>query len=592
MEHLGDARRLGKLSEPRRNNYFYGKLLDELHFRMEQDYFNGKRWLLNRLILGEGVVCGLDVTIQDGKLCMTPGVAIDALGREIVVPAAVCIDPWTVTDDCGQPTRELSKNEEHEVYLCLAYKECAADFTPVLVTDCNTPEQCTPGTIVESFCLLVRETKPPTTSHEGEPPALPDRPKPELCSALINGVDSSGRREDVCKVLSTDPCAIPSENPCVVLAGVTLKDDGTIGNEADEFDRCSHRPVVYSNAVLFDLILCLAERIEECCGQTKKLEKVSGDNQTAPVKGRVSDPLIVRVLENGVPVANERVVFEVEAGGGQIGAEAANLSSRFETLSMADGKAQLPFWNLGPNPGENRTAARIAAGAPAKIIFQATAKLVDVILPVVTDIWPTNGAALERADAERLISDTGGLKLTFNREMNGDNLGDPDPWLGLWLVRSTPSGFVVREVPPSIRVFRIGLIPRGPVPTRASSTVSYKLSFPVAVAPDQLNGLFFLVVIRAAGSNIADTASVLLDADFAGTALDFTMIGLSRESYTVGLIDALWNVPFDQGHEFSPDLFADKIAALASLPATGSGNGTPGGLFHSWFAPLPPEGQG
>src|SRR3970282_1579003 len=54
-----DLERLAKLESPTRNRYFYGKLLTERHFDLEQRYFNRKRWLLNRLTLGSGVICGL-----------------------------------------------------------------------------------------------------------------------------------------------------------------------------------------------------------------------------------------------------------------------------------------------------------------------------------------------------------------------------------------------------------------------------------------------------------------------------------------------------------------------------------------------------
>src|SRR5687767_12237196 len=83
-----------ELEAPRRNNFYYGKLMDVLHFQMEQDYGNAKRALMNRLGLGDGVLCGLAVTAVDDTICVSPGVAVDALGREIVVAAPVCIDPW------------------------------------------------------------------------------------------------------------------------------------------------------------------------------------------------------------------------------------------------------------------------------------------------------------------------------------------------------------------------------------------------------------------------------------------------------------------------------------------------------------------
>ena len=41
-----------------RNKYFYGKLMTVSDFELEQEYFNGKRYLLNRLIHGKGLLFG------------------------------------------------------------------------------------------------------------------------------------------------------------------------------------------------------------------------------------------------------------------------------------------------------------------------------------------------------------------------------------------------------------------------------------------------------------------------------------------------------------------------------------------------------
>src|SRR5256885_16013714 len=82
----------GRLAEPHRNNYFYGKLLDVGHLEMEQRYFNRKRWLVNRLAVGCGVLCGLHGTEEEGRLIVAPGAAIDGLGREIAVPHSIDLD--------------------------------------------------------------------------------------------------------------------------------------------------------------------------------------------------------------------------------------------------------------------------------------------------------------------------------------------------------------------------------------------------------------------------------------------------------------------------------------------------------------------
>lgn len=131
----GLERLLRELSAPRRNHYFYGKLMDVFHFEMEQTYVNHKRWLLNQRALGHGVLCGLGVSAQGGELCVDPGMAIDEYGREIIKPVRTCIDPWTIPDPCAEPGSALSKKTGHRVSLWICYKECLTDPMPVLVSE-------------------------------------------------------------------------------------------------------------------------------------------------------------------------------------------------------------------------------------------------------------------------------------------------------------------------------------------------------------------------------------------------------------------------------------------------------------------------
>jgi hypothetical protein len=67
-------------------SFFYGLLLDESRLKQETLYQNPKRWMLNRLVLGTGVVYGLDVDVDPQNsgmiLVVQPGVALDGLGRE------------------------------------------------------------------------------------------------------------------------------------------------------------------------------------------------------------------------------------------------------------------------------------------------------------------------------------------------------------------------------------------------------------------------------------------------------------------------------------------------------------------------------
>ena len=244
MDTLAQAR-LDKLTSPQRNHYFYGKLLDELHLTMEQQYVNGKRWMLNRLALGSGVLCGLQVTTDGKSLCVAAGVAVDGHGREIIVPHTVQIDPWQVAGTCDTTTALDTATEHSSVYLTLCYCERQTDFMPALVTDCDTENPCAPSTIVEGFRLVVREGTPPPVTLASV----------ELCKVLNGGSDAADKRQRICEELSksSSTCAGPRGDACVVLATMTLLPDSKIAN----FDAVSARSLLCSNELLFELLLCL-----------------------------------------------------------------------------------------------------------------------------------------------------------------------------------------------------------------------------------------------------------------------------------------------------------------------------------------------
>jgi peptidoglycan hydrolase-like protein with peptidoglycan-binding domain len=110
---------------PRRSKYFSGQLLTAEDFEAEQFYFLDRRRSDNRRLHGWGVVCGLRVTPSGkGGVVVQPGLAIDGLGREIVVPAPQEMpDPRQPIDHRGEPCGERVDCEV--ITICLAYAECA-----------------------------------------------------------------------------------------------------------------------------------------------------------------------------------------------------------------------------------------------------------------------------------------------------------------------------------------------------------------------------------------------------------------------------------------------------------------------------------
>ena len=116
-----------------RNRYFYGKLLTVRDFEVEQRYHCTKRELLNRLVHGAGVVCGLGVTASDeSTLMIESGMALDYQGREIIVPEALFRKLPMLE---GQETLAGKK----DAYLCLAYAQ--EDVEPVNATGAEVGAQ-------------------------------------------------------------------------------------------------------------------------------------------------------------------------------------------------------------------------------------------------------------------------------------------------------------------------------------------------------------------------------------------------------------------------------------------------------------------
>jgi len=115
-----------------RNRYFYGKLLTVRDFEVEQNYSSAKRRLLNRIVHGTGVVCGMGVVASDDTtLIIESGMAIDYLGREIVIE-----EPLIRKIEMIEGQEDL--RGRNDAYLCLGYDE--TDIEPVNAVGAETGE--------------------------------------------------------------------------------------------------------------------------------------------------------------------------------------------------------------------------------------------------------------------------------------------------------------------------------------------------------------------------------------------------------------------------------------------------------------------
>jgi hypothetical protein len=239
----------------KRNNYFYGKLLTVSDFQVEQQYFVNKLRLINRLIHGAGVVCGLKVLIKgaeapdlnEGSVRITEGVALDFCGREIVVPEPVDVD---VAAGVKQAYPEFK-----EFYIWIKYDSCGEEKVPKVLEASSCQEECCYSRIKETYKIDVdveKNVPKPWGTSEGD-----------VCAKWDEFVKDPKNYEFFLK-----NCAECLEEGVIVLAKITVsaKEDGSIFVGAVDnavFTGTERRRFVYSNERLYNLIECLRKRIED-----------------------------------------------------------------------------------------------------------------------------------------------------------------------------------------------------------------------------------------------------------------------------------------------------------------------------------------
>ena len=157
-EQIKDITCTKDLKSFQRNRYFYGKLLTVRDFEDEQRYFVEKQRLINRLIHGEGVVCGLKVEDIDGKsgfIHITPGVALDCCGREIVLP-----EPVEINLSEKISLEDIEENKSVPRWVTIRYDACGREPVPAYTAESSCEETCCYSRIEEGYKIEVLDEKP------------------------------------------------------------------------------------------------------------------------------------------------------------------------------------------------------------------------------------------------------------------------------------------------------------------------------------------------------------------------------------------------------------------------------------------------
>lgn len=192
-----------------RNNYYYGKMLTSRDFQNEQSYMNDKRRLVNRLLHGVGIVYGMDVIeADDSSIVLQSGLALDAAGREIVVPRTQVIKLSTIEGYAELQT-------EH-AFLGIAYAEEDTDPVYAVMNEGTGEEGRQYNRKKEQYRLFLCDRKDCIRNEE--------RLDAYLKTQILY------QDEDIC---------VTQEVPAFLVPGVALKSRIRI-------EKISHMPGVYS----------------------------------------------------------------------------------------------------------------------------------------------------------------------------------------------------------------------------------------------------------------------------------------------------------------------------------------------------------
>jgi hypothetical protein len=357
------------LATPVRNRYFNGKLLDARHLEMEQAYGRRQRRLINRLALGSGVLCGLQVApTNDGSgVAVGPGVALDACGREIVVPTmSPAVSPRQPTDDCGRPSGARITGAG-AVLLVLVPHDCEDEPVPVHAGGCCGAEDVACSVVRECYALVVR----------------PDQPLDTVPSCKLPGLFGAGStpqsvHEALAERISQPPADAGGADTGVVLARIELPATEGDALTAAMIDT-TVRPLVASNALLLELLLCLDKEAEAAPPSLTTIEQLSWTHDGQVKLDDFTDPSQGLTLTFSAPLDPNAVpsprpgwmVVSVEYPVGNSKLKNPLVSSATIQVQRLEGSVKLSAdalsitFNPSPQFAETYFDSRKALGAPA-----------------------------------------------------------------------------------------------------------------------------------------------------------------------------------------------------------------------------------
>lgn len=146
----------------------YGMLLGEDDFRVLMGNPRGKQMLQSAWLHGTGVVWGYDVSIDGlASVRVSPGLALDGLGREVAQTASACLDlrDW-LTENEPVPGKDACGTRTLHCCLVAEFDCCPSRPVPTLADPCDVNRKHDDDSrVTETACVVLRPGRCPPRWH-------------------------------------------------------------------------------------------------------------------------------------------------------------------------------------------------------------------------------------------------------------------------------------------------------------------------------------------------------------------------------------------------------------------------------------------
>jgi hypothetical protein len=236
-------------------NYHFGMLLGVDDFQAEQGFHLGRSRRHQRLLHGVGVVAGFQVSFDETTfdLRITPGLAVDALGRDLALDVDQCVNlvKWWQAhqSDAAFDDIKTPKDATFDLDVVACYSTCLSSPVPAIAEPCaglggaSGAADVAYSRLCETVTLQLRRRIPSEAKA----------PKPTPWPATHQGLADLLSRQDITPPDPADPAELCVTLGC--LRGLHLKQDAKGWRATIEQIDLQVRPLLLATQTLQDLLL-------------------------------------------------------------------------------------------------------------------------------------------------------------------------------------------------------------------------------------------------------------------------------------------------------------------------------------------------